>query len=61
MSKTASAGQRCRNVRDVIGMLTNQVFRDGKVVVVGKAVFGVLNQGPGLSFRGFCEFPENLI
>lgn len=60
MSKSASAGQRWRNVRDLIGMLTNQVFRDGKVEV-GEVGERTLHQGPGLSFRGFCEFPENLI
>lgn len=49
-------------MRDLIGMLTRQVFRDGKVGEKKKqCLTGVLNQGPGLSFRGFCEFPENLI
>lgn len=40
MSKSASAGQRWRNVRDLIGMLTNQVFRDGKVEMGEGSVWG---------------------
>lgn len=39
-------------MRDLIGMLTKQVFTDGKVGGKKKpCLTGVLNQGPGLSFR----------
>lgn len=57
------AGQKSRNVGDLIGMLTRQVFRNDEVKKKKKAA--AFDRGSesesrlGLQRILFCEFPEN--